>query len=97
MATTFEEFVAKERERLIKARDDATAKKKAAEEELLAIEREMAAIAAYEQVKTGKSLQIGTTKRAPRAAGSQRAAAVRNELKFSTCIKEMWKGTHVAS
>ena len=51
MATTFETFVATERERLIKAREDASAKLKAAEDELAAIEREFAAIAAYEQVK----------------------------------------------
>jgi hypothetical protein len=86
MATNFEEFVANERERLTKARDDANAKKKAAEVELLVIEVEFAAIAAYEQVKRGKPLQIERA-RAPRAPGAQRGRRGEKRTEILNLIK----------
>ena len=57
MAKTFETFVQEERERLAKAREDAHAERQAAQDKLDSIERELAAISAYEQVKAGKALR----------------------------------------
>ena len=95
MATTFETFVATERERLIKAREDASAKLKAAEDELAAIEREFAAIAAYEQVKAGKPIQAASSARASRAssdAGTTRGRRGERRTEILSHIKESAEG-----
>ena len=63
MADTFETFIAKERERLMKHRADALSRKAEIDTELSEIDREMIAIQAYEDAKRGKPA------RAPRAAG----------------------------
>lgn len=51
----FQSFVAQERQRLERRRQQLNAKKAELDEQLQAIEREFAAITAYEQVKAGKS------------------------------------------
>jgi hypothetical protein len=71
MAKTFETIIAEERGRLSKAREDAYAERQAAQDKLDSIERELAAINAYEQVKAGKALHA--TERKPRAASGTRA------------------------
>lgn len=66
MQQTFETFVEQERERLGKARDAALARQKEIDDELAAIDRELLAIAAYEQAKRGK---LPAKPRAPRQPG----------------------------
>lgn len=55
MAATFEEFISAERERLTKEREVIFDQQQALEEKLQAIIRELAAVEAYENVKTGKA------------------------------------------
>ena len=50
----FQAFIAQERERLGRQRTDALSKKAELDKELQSIEREMAAITAYERAKAGK-------------------------------------------
>jgi hypothetical protein len=50
---TFQAFIAKERERLARLRDDALARRQAVDEEIAEIDRELAAIEAYETAKRG--------------------------------------------
>jgi hypothetical protein len=73
MQQTFETFIEQERIRLTKAKEDALAKKKAAEDELSAIDTELSAIAAYEAAKKGKPVKAeGERKpRAPRQSGKR--------------------------
>ena len=51
---TFEQFVAKERQRLTKAREDALAKRVEIEASITAIDTELSAIDAYEAAKHGR-------------------------------------------
>lgn len=67
---TFETFIEKERERLTKARQEAHTKRKEIDEKINGIDREMAAISAYEAAKKGKPLT--STTRAPRASTGKR-------------------------
>lgn len=75
---TFETFIAKERERLQKVREDALAKRAEIDDTIAATDRELAAIAAYEATKQGKTVGVkparaprGTTARAPKGARSE--------------------------
>ena len=58
---TFETLMAKERERLTKKREDIAARQQKLDDELAAVDRELDAIQAYEDVKAGKV----STKRRP--------------------------------
>jgi DNA-binding transcriptional ArsR family regulator len=69
---TFKSFVSRERTRLRKARDAAVSRKSELDRQLSEIERELAAIQAYEQVKQGKPAR--TVKRAGRPATKARRA-----------------------
>jgi hypothetical protein len=71
MQQTFETFIAQERERLAKAREAALARKKEVEDELGAIDREIFAIAAYEQAKRGKSPATPRASRQPGRRGKR--------------------------
>ncbi len=62
MAETFETMMQKERERLTKARQDASSRIDELTQEIASIDRELEAIAAYEQVKTGSAPQIEEAK-----------------------------------
>jgi hypothetical protein len=55
--SSFETFIAKERDRLAKQKDDILARQQKLDEEFATVEKELAAIAAYEAVKLGKSPQ----------------------------------------
>lgn len=70
---TFETYIASERERLTKEREEARAEIEAAQEKLAAIDTEMRAIAAYEAAKKGKPATDGATRpRKPRQTGKRR-------------------------
>jgi hypothetical protein len=79
---TLEASIKNERIRLRKARDKAVQKKRGVEQELEAIQRELATIDAYEKAKGGTSARTAkrgkgkrpTARRAPR--GAQRAAVL---------------------
>ena len=73
---TFEQMIEKERARLGKLRDDLTAQQEEIYNQLADIDKELAAIEAYERAKTGKPA------RQPKAARNTRAprGAKREEL-----------------
>lgn len=73
MATDFASMIGKERERLATIRQEALARRKAVDDEIAAIDREMKAITAYETAKSGKQPTNGT--RSPRD-GSRRQAVL---------------------
>lgn len=81
---TFESFMASERERLNKAREEIYNKQQELQQKLDAVNAELRAIDAYEAVKTGKPLPgTATTARAPRAARASagtRRGGVRDEI-----------------
>ncbi len=74
-AGTFETFIARERERLSAERSELYDQQKALEEKLEGINRELAAIKAYEDAKRGKlptaAPAEGRQRRAPRQAGGR--------------------------
>jgi hypothetical protein len=74
MAETFETFVAKERERLNKEREAIFTQQHELEAQLATINREFAAIEAYEAAKTGKPVtrKASGTRAAPSRRGSKR-------------------------
>ncbi len=63
---TFETYIASERERLTKEREEARAEIEAAQEKLAAIDTEMRAIAAYEAAKKGKPATATEGEKKPR-------------------------------
>ena len=68
-AETFEEFVARERERLGEKKKEIQTRQKSLMDELTAVDREMEAIQAYEAAKEGKVVRIASSgTRAPRGA-----------------------------
>lgn len=69
MAATFEEFISTERERLTKEREEIFNQQQELEEKLQAIVRELAAIEAYESVKTGKAPQSAQSAEAKKKRG----------------------------
>lgn len=69
---TMTDFAAKERERLNKEKSDIAAKRATLDEEEKSIDRELAAIAAYERVLSGQKKTQTVTARAPR--GSKKEA-----------------------
>lgn len=71
MSDTFEEFIARERDRLRGEREAVFNQQQELEQKLAAINKEMRAIDAYEAAKTGKALP------AARAAGRAPSAARR--------------------
>jgi hypothetical protein len=71
---TFETFIQGERDRLNKAREDALAKLHEQEELIASVDRELAAIHAYEQVKSGKRAQADRKPRAPSGPRAPRGA-----------------------
>ena len=74
MAQTFQDFIASDRERLSKEREAIFTQQHDLETKLAEINREFAAIEAYEAVKTGKAAPRDTgTRRAPQSRrGSKR-------------------------
>jgi hypothetical protein len=72
MAQTFGQFVEKERQRLGKARDEALRKVREAEAALEEIDRELAAIKAYEAAKAEKTVPVESRGRARRAVAARR-------------------------
>jgi hypothetical protein len=78
---TFETFITKERERLAKQKEDILAHQEKLAEELAGIEKELAAIAAYEEVKLGRAPQ---TRRAtkPRASSAPRGSRRQDVLEL---------------
>ena len=79
MADTFEEFVARERARLQAEREAVFTQQQELEDRLAAINREFAAIEAYESAKTGKAPARQTgVRRAPQSRrGSKREGILR--------------------
>lgn len=73
---TFEDFITKERARLMKARDEALAKKSEIDKGLQSIERELMAIDAYQRAKGGKGARAGGRQngRRPGRRGEKRQA-----------------------
>jgi len=72
---TFEAFIANERQRLGKLREETLAKKQQADDELAKIDRELSAIAAYEAAKKGKPIRQKRASGGPR--GEKRAQLLR--------------------
>ena len=73
MADTFQDFIAKDRERLNAEREAIFNQQHELEQKLAAINNEMRAIDAYEAAKTGKAIPIRrTTTR--RASGTRRGS-----------------------
>lgn len=68
MAKTFEDFITEERERLTMEREDIFNQQQALEDKLQSINRELAAITAYDDVKKGKAPQP-TASAAPKRRG----------------------------
>jgi hypothetical protein len=81
---TFESFMASERERLNKAREEIYNKQQELQQKLDAVNAELRAIDAYEAVKTGKPLPgTAAPAKAPRAARAStgtRRGGVRDEI-----------------
>ena len=77
MAETMPEFITRERERLHSERDAIFTQQQELETKLGAINRELAAIDAYEAAKTGKQLPAKTT---TRRASMGRKGSKREEL-----------------
>jgi hypothetical protein len=77
MAETFEDFVARERDRLNGERDKLFSQQQEIENALAAINREMAAITAYEHAKTGKPIPQA---RARKATPTGRRGSKRDSL-----------------
>ena len=79
---TFSSFISKERARLDKARKEALANKAAVDKEIQSIERELTALAAYQQAKGAPVKRAagtrGSGKRAP-GTGARRATGRRGE------------------
>ncbi|MEQ9153168.1 MAG: hypothetical protein RLO06_16950 [Parvibaculum sp.] len=74
---TFETFVAKERDRLAKARAKILGQQAELQQQLAAIETEMRAVDAYEAVKSGKAAPATGTK--TRKSGTRRSG-IRDEI-----------------
>jgi hypothetical protein len=73
MPDTFQDFIARDRERLQKEREAIFTQQHELEQKLAAINNEMRAIDAYEAAKTSKAIPIrGTTTR--RASGTRRGS-----------------------
>jgi hypothetical protein len=81
MAKTFEQFVEEERARLTKTREECLAKRQEIDEEIAAVDRELDAIAAYEQVKRGKASTLSQQPRARRTSGARAPRGSREHLK----------------
>ena len=81
MAKTFEQFIGEERARLQKVREDSLAKRKELDEQIAAVDRELQAITAYEQVKLGKAPGVTQEPKARRTAGARAPRGSREELK----------------
>jgi hypothetical protein len=60
MEKNFAQFIEQERARLTKAKDAAITKKRSCDAEIATIDRELAAISAYERVKTDRAPSTGT-------------------------------------
>ncbi len=60
MEQNFAQFIEKERARLTEAKDVIIAKKRSYDAEIATIDRELAAISAYERAKTGRAPSTGT-------------------------------------
>jgi hypothetical protein len=79
---TFETFIAEERERLQKAKKDLLSKRQEIDDELRAADRELHAIAAYEQAKQGKGSFAALRARRPRdSSGPRVPRGSRDQLK----------------
>jgi hypothetical protein len=78
MKQNFAQFIEQERARLTKAKDAVIAKKRSCDAEIATIDRELAAISAYERAKTDRAPSTGTrrsgirTDRAP-STGTRRS------------------------
>ena len=59
MEQNFAQFIEQERARLTKAKDAVIAKKRSCDAEIATIDRELAAISAYERAKTGRAPSTG--------------------------------------
>lgn len=70
---TFESFISRERARLKKARDAALKRKSELDQELEGLERELAAIGAYEKAKGGRPRKAAAKKGRPAARAGKRA------------------------
>jgi hypothetical protein len=77
MAETMQEFIARERERLHSEREAIFTQQQELEAKLVGINRELAAIDAYEAAKTGKQTPAKTT---TRRASTGRKGSKREEL-----------------
>ncbi len=74
-SNNFAEYIARERERLHAEREQVFSQQEELQRKLDAVNREFAAIEAYETAKTGKAAQRAPTDRQPRARrGSRREA-----------------------
>jgi hypothetical protein len=79
---TFETFIAEERERLQKAKEDLLSKRQEVDEQLTAADRELQAIAAYEQAKQGKfPFREPRTRKPKDSAGPRAPRGSREQLK----------------
>ena len=77
---TFETYITNERERLAKAKEDALSRRKEVDVELAAIDTELQAIAAYEQVKKGKPVRTATPTDGENKPRKPRESGKRNEV-----------------
>ena len=64
MAVNFQEFIKSDRKRLSDERKAIVAQQREVEKKLASIDRELAAIAAYQSTKTGKAATIETARKA---------------------------------
>jgi len=75
MAQTFQEFIKSDRTRLNGERRALVAQQRELEKKLVAVDRELAAIVAYESAKSGKAPKAAAAAKAPRKARATRKAA----------------------
>lgn len=68
----FGDFIAQERERLTRERDVILSQQRELQSKLAAVDREFAAIAAYEAAKTGKPIRVARRPSARRTAPGRR-------------------------
>jgi hypothetical protein len=96
MATTFEQHIEKERERITKAREEALARRQKADDEIQAIERQLAAVNAYDSALRGELPKPPKAPRAPSSTRAPRGSLASKKLELLELIKGFPDGATAA-
>jgi hypothetical protein len=86
MAANFQEFIKSDRKRLSDERKAIVAQQREVEKKLASIDRELAAIAAYQSAKTGKAAPVEAVRKPRRATGKRRGVRARSGSRRESII-----------